>query len=185
MDPGIYYTLITKDNIDRIVVLIDYIKENILPKTNNLFNIRFRDGYPNKSLLINRYLVLSVEWPSDFMLSVWKPHPSQSCTTTHCIDSQSMLQYFYKILYKKCQENVALNRTTYQLLYDLKLFVGALLCVPEKLINNKNHENQLQRKETVGEFRSNRNGTPIRHSGYKLTVAIGHLSNAKRTCKVR
>lgn len=191
MDPGIYYTLITKDSLHRAASLLNYIEKNILPHTRYLCNIQFLNKYPSKPALINRYLVLSIKRVGEVKLYTSIGNPGRNNAVADQGSIERFIRIFFKIVYDKCQELQGKEST--HLLFKLRDFLRTFLVLSTNFDNSKsinhsnniqNHEDQLQREETVGEFRSNRNGTPIRYSGYKLTVAIGHLSNAKRTCKV-
>lgn len=182
MDSGIYYVKITNDSIDVVTTLVTFIKNKILPKSRTLYGIRFTKGSVNHEILLGKYLILQIsEHGSSILFSIWESNPKDfySSTYIHKHSLEFIITSLFQIVSNKCLTTTPFDNV---LLFQFRDCLRTTLNSLTR--NTNNHENQLQGKTISREFRSNRNGTPIRYSRYKFTVAIGHLSNTKRTCNV-
>lgn len=182
MNLGIYYVKITNDRIDVVTTLIEFIKNKILPKSRTLYGIRFTNKSVNHKVLLNKYLILQIsEHDSSILFSIWKSNPENFYSSTYIYKHslEFIITSLFQIVSNKCLTTTAFDNV---LLFQFRDCLRTTLDLLTR--NTHNYENQLQGKTTSRELRSNRNGIPIRYSGHKFTIAIGHLSNTKRTCKV-
>ena len=177
MTNNCYYTRITSNNIDVLIRFIEFLKKEVFPKSGSLGNLRFVKGAFD-DVTQGQYLVLyqtnTSAWYTP-ILSLWAKDPAKTFKNCLYLDASKLLSNILKEAIRIYNSVSPAEKT----------IIDALKQHINNITNNtSSNENQLQRKETPGSVGNERVGTPVRYSGNKLAVAVGHLSNKARTSQI-